>query len=139
MLTKKVPAYTVLLTFLLTFSICFGLKMAEKSKAKEIEETIIRKVNITNKTPQYKIYEQLKSGFIKIFCDNENKINILLGIKNLNQSVAVIFNTNITVPSTLSRYQTTVSSSAIDVVRFTAQNSSSLEAYGYYQNLTSRN
>ena len=39
MLTKKVPAYTVLLTFLLTFSICFGLKLAQKSKAKELEET----------------------------------------------------------------------------------------------------
>jgi hypothetical protein len=45
------------------------------NKVKEIEETIIRKANICNKIPQYKIYEQLKSGFIKIFCDNENKIN----------------------------------------------------------------
>ena len=48
------------------------------------------------------------------------------------------FNTNINVPTSLTRYLMTVSSSAIDVVRFTAQNTSSLEAYGYYQNLNQR-
>jgi hypothetical protein len=48
------------------------------------------------------------------------------------------FNTNINVPLSLPAYKATVSSSAIDVIRFTAQNTSSLETYGYYQNLTPR-
>lgn len=43
---------------------------------KNIEHNIIKKLNIKNKIPIYKIYEQLKSGNIKIFNDNNvNKIN----------------------------------------------------------------
>jgi len=34
---------------------------------KTIEENILKKVNIKNKTPMMKIYEQLKNGNIKIF------------------------------------------------------------------------
>ena len=35
---------------------------------KSIEETLLKKYN-TNKIPSYKIYEQVKCGFIKIFTD----------------------------------------------------------------------
>lgn len=41
----------------------------------KIEESILKKANITNKMPQFKIYEQLKNGNIKIFIDNIEKIN----------------------------------------------------------------
>jgi len=37
---------------------------------KKIEENILRKLEFYNKTPQYKIYEQIKNGNIKIFCDD---------------------------------------------------------------------
>lgn len=39
---------------------------------KIIEEEILKKYK-TNKTPSYKIHEQLRSGYIKIFSDVENK------------------------------------------------------------------
>ena len=39
-----------------------------------IETGILKKANIIDKTPQYKIYEQLKNGNIKIFSDNIDKI-----------------------------------------------------------------
>jgi hypothetical protein len=39
-------------------------------KIKMIEENLLKKININNKMPQYKIFEQLKNGNIKIFCDN---------------------------------------------------------------------
>ena len=41
------------------------------NKIKEIEENILIKINLKNKIPQYKIYDQLKNGNIKIF----NEIN----------------------------------------------------------------
>ena len=40
---------------------------------KNIEENILKKYTITNKTPQFKIYEQLSNGNIKIFNDYGNK------------------------------------------------------------------
>ena len=42
------------------------------NKIKVIEENILKKIIINNKTPQYKIYEQLKIGHIKVFCENNN-------------------------------------------------------------------
>ena len=42
---------------------------------KTIEENILTKINIINKTPQFKIYEQLNNGNIKIFCDSVPKNN----------------------------------------------------------------
>jgi hypothetical protein len=39
-----------------------------------IEDNIIKKINIRGKIPQYKIYEQLKNGNIKIFSENIDKI-----------------------------------------------------------------
>ncbi len=51
-------------------------------KIRIIEENIIKKINIKNKIPQYKICEQLRTGNIKIFSDNSDKItnNFLLKI-----------------------------------------------------------
>ena len=37
----------------------------------QAEESILKKVNINNKIPQYKISEQVKNGNIKLFLDNE--------------------------------------------------------------------
>jgi len=45
------------------------------NKIKIIEENILKKLIINNKTPQYKIYEQLKNGNIKVFCENNLKFN----------------------------------------------------------------
>ena len=44
-------------------------------KIKIIEENILDKINIENKLAQSKIYEQLKSGHIKIFGDSILKLN----------------------------------------------------------------
>jgi len=42
---------------------------------KTIEENLLKNVNIKNKIPQFKIYEQLRNGNIKIFSENVEKIN----------------------------------------------------------------
>lgn len=42
---------------------------------KNIEENLLKNVNIKNKIPQFKIHEQLKNGNIKIFSENIEKIN----------------------------------------------------------------
>ncbi len=42
---------------------------------RKVEEDILKKVNIENKTPQYKLYEQLKNGNIKVFSESYEKIN----------------------------------------------------------------
>jgi hypothetical protein len=41
-------------------------------KLKVIEKNLLNKYKIENKTPQFKIQEQLQSGYIKIFCDLDN-------------------------------------------------------------------
>jgi len=43
-------------------------------KLRIMEEGIIRKINILGKIPQYKIYEQLKNGNIKVFSETSEKI-----------------------------------------------------------------
>ena len=50
-------------------------------KIRDIENSILRKINIYGKIPQYKIYEQLKNGNIKIFSDNIDNINNLFLLK----------------------------------------------------------
>lgn len=42
-------------------------------KLKVIEEELLKKANIKNKTPQFMIYEKLKNGNIKAFNDIGNK------------------------------------------------------------------
>jgi hypothetical protein len=39
-----------------------------------IEEGLLKKISISGKIPQYKIYEQLKNGNIKVFSDTSDKI-----------------------------------------------------------------
>ena len=49
---------------------------------KVIEENVLKKIIINNKIPQYKIYEQIKNGNIKVFCENNNiKITNLFILK----------------------------------------------------------
>ena len=40
-----------------------------------IEEGLIKKISIFGKIPQYKIYEQLKNGNIKVFSETSDKIS----------------------------------------------------------------
>jgi hypothetical protein len=42
-------------------------------KLKTLEEGLIKKVSINGKIPQFKIYEQLKNGHIKVFSETTNK------------------------------------------------------------------
>ena len=44
-------------------------------RIKIIEENILSKINIPNKIPQFKLYEQMNNGSIKFFCDTIPKIN----------------------------------------------------------------
>jgi hypothetical protein len=43
-------------------------------KLRVIEEGLIKKISILGKIPQFKIYEQLKNGNIKVFSDTSDKI-----------------------------------------------------------------
>lgn len=43
-------------------------------KIQNIEEGILKKISIPNKTPQFKIYEQLKNGNIKVFSNTSEQI-----------------------------------------------------------------
>ena len=42
---------------------------------RNIEECILKRINIVNKTPTYKIYDLISTGNIKIFSENIDKIN----------------------------------------------------------------
>jgi hypothetical protein len=44
-------------------------------KIRQIEDSILKKINIKNKKPSYKINDLLKNGNIKIFSENIDKIN----------------------------------------------------------------
>ena len=48
---------------------------------KNIEENILNKINIKNKTPQLKVNEQLKNGNIKIFNDIPDKQSCMFILK----------------------------------------------------------
>ena len=54
-----------------TFNVLTHKNIIENVKT--IEENILKKYEIINKVPQYKIYEQLKNGNIKIFSDINHK------------------------------------------------------------------
>ena len=43
-------------------------------KLRLIEDGIMKKLSITDKVPQFKIYEQFKNGNIKVFSDSSGKI-----------------------------------------------------------------
>jgi hypothetical protein len=59
--------------FKCTFDVHQYMDIIDKLRA--IEQGILKKTNIYGKVPQYKIYEQIKNGNIKIFSDNIEKIN----------------------------------------------------------------
>ena len=42
---------------------------------KTVEEELLKTVSVSHKIPQYKVYEQMRNGNIKIFSDNIEKIN----------------------------------------------------------------
>jgi hypothetical protein len=44
-------------------------------RLRTIEDGILKKINIPYKTPQYKLYDQLKNGNIKVFSETFDKIN----------------------------------------------------------------
>jgi len=48
---------------------------------RQMEENILKNVNNVNKIAQFKIYEQMKNGNIKIFSDNIEKTNNLFMLK----------------------------------------------------------
>ena len=50
-------------------------------KMKNLEENILKKYNVPNKVPQFKIYDHIRNGNIKIFCDNVPKNNNVLILK----------------------------------------------------------
>ena len=56
-----------------SFNVNSHLELIESIKS--IEENILKIVNIKNKIPQFKIYEQIKSGYIKVFSDVTNRQN----------------------------------------------------------------
>lgn len=56
-----------------TFNISTHRDVIEQIRV--IEDKLLRNVNIKGKVAQYKIYEQLKNGNIKIFSDNIEKMN----------------------------------------------------------------
>jgi hypothetical protein len=65
-------------------------------RIKEIEESILSKLDMINKSKQYKIFEQLKNGHFKIFCDKTPKFNNLFilkisGIWETNSSYGLTF------------------------------------------------
>jgi hypothetical protein len=59
------------------FKCIFNTNLYKKiiTDIKIIEENILAKLNVVNKIPQFKIYEQLNNGSIKIFCDSIPKSN----------------------------------------------------------------
>ena len=59
--------------FKCTFDVYQYMDIIDNLRA--IEQGILKKVNIYGKVPQYKIYEQIRNGNIKIFSDNIEKIN----------------------------------------------------------------
>jgi hypothetical protein len=56
-----------------TFNVDNHIEIIEKIKV--IEENLLKKIEIYNKIPQFKIYDQLINGNIKIFCETFSKSN----------------------------------------------------------------
>ena len=54
-----------------TFNVNIHKELIEKIKI--IEENLLKKIEINDKIPQFKIYEQLINGTIKFFCDTNIK------------------------------------------------------------------
>jgi len=50
-------------------------------KMKNMEEDILNKYSVNDKIPQYKIYEHIRCGNIKLFCDNSPKPSNVIVLK----------------------------------------------------------
>jgi hypothetical protein len=50
-------------------------------RIRHIEETILQKYDTSNKIPHYKIFEHIRNGNIKIFCDIVPKNTTILVLK----------------------------------------------------------
>ena len=50
-------------------------------KIYNIEDGLLKKINILGQMPQYKIYDQLKNGNIKVFSDTINKVSSTIVLK----------------------------------------------------------
>ena len=50
-------------------------------KIRMIEENLLKKYTLVNKVPFFKIYDHIRNGNIKIFCDNVPKNNSVLVLK----------------------------------------------------------
>jgi hypothetical protein len=66
--------------FKCVFNINFNKNIINEIKI--IEEQLLNKINIKNKEPQFKIYEQMKNGYIKLY----NEINEIAEINKNNNS-----------------------------------------------------
>ena len=59
-------------------------------KIRIIDESLLKKVNLQNKNAQFKIYEQLMNGNIKIFCNTppkQNNMGFLLKISGIWETI----------------------------------------------------
>jgi len=63
----------------------FNMNHAENKefmdKIRVIEESLLKKYSVQNKIPYYKVYENVRNGNIKIFCDTVPKNNSVLVLK----------------------------------------------------------
>ena len=75
--------YTYVDKYYNKFKCCFDVIQHKETveTIRRIEHNVLKKTNIYGKIPQYKIYEQLKNGHIKIFSDNIDKNNTVTLLK----------------------------------------------------------
>ena len=59
------------------YKCCFDINSHKEIiyKIKEFEDVLLKKVKIENKTPQFKLSDQMCNGNIKIFSDNLDKVS----------------------------------------------------------------
>jgi hypothetical protein len=60
-------------------------------KIQEIERTLLNKMKLQNKIPQYNIYEQIKNGTFKILLDDTENIN---EVKQIALKIAGVWETS---------------------------------------------
>jgi hypothetical protein len=67
------------------YKCCFNMNIHENKEVidriRHIEETILQKYDTSNKIPHYKIFEHIRNGNIKIFCDIVPKNTTILVLK----------------------------------------------------------
>jgi hypothetical protein len=65
------------------YKCCFNINTHIEviEKFKKIEENILKKIDVKNKTPQFKVFEQLQSGNLKIFNEVTSKTKCVFTLK----------------------------------------------------------